>query len=123
MMAWNVTNNLRQEEHTQILTFSEIGNVQYLAQRTNRDLKYARLITVRLFAIVQFKDSITSSVDPSYFGLRNLPDNWKKLIFRIDSLVNYRSIMESDLWAGGLSSKNNRQYCFFSALNPQVSDR
>ena len=123
MMAWNVTNNLRQEEHTQILAFSEIGNVHYLAQRTNRDLKHARLITVRLFAIVQFKDSVKPSVDPPYFDMRILPDNWKKLIFHFDSSVNYTSIMEKDFWAGGLSSKNNRQYCFFSALNPLETDR
>ena len=46
----------------------------------------------------------------------------EEMIFHTGSSRNYRSIVETGLWAGGIGSRRSRQACFFSALNPQEPD-
>ena len=53
------------------------------------------------------------------FSVKQIPSGWKEHVCHTGSFSNYKSIRETDLWAGGLSLRSAKQARFFSALDPQ----
>ena len=58
-------------------------------------------------------------INTTSFFLKDTVELEKEHVFHACSSSNFKSILENDLWARGLSRRGTRQHCFFSAPDPQ----